>query len=123
MPGKNASNSRVREAAPLPGNAKGDREPQLAGAPPEEFVPVFSAFRRMAADLGESRAALEVIVASSPGVASFNMNEQDIERFMVQDFVMTGSDGSGGPAVAGPGWTSNGASCRSSVSRSGPRRS
>jgi signal transduction histidine kinase len=40
--------------------AGGDREPQLAGAPPEEFVPVFSAFRRMAADLGESRAALEV---------------------------------------------------------------
>ena len=39
--------------------AGGNREPQLTGAPPEEFVPVFSAFRRMAADLGESRAALE----------------------------------------------------------------
>jgi nitrogen fixation/metabolism regulation signal transduction histidine kinase len=39
--------------------AGGDREPQLTGMPPEEFVPVFSAFRRMAADLGESRAALE----------------------------------------------------------------
>jgi signal transduction histidine kinase len=39
--------------------AAGDREPQLTGVPPEEFVPVFSAFRRMAADLGESRAALE----------------------------------------------------------------
>jgi two-component system nitrogen regulation sensor histidine kinase NtrY len=39
--------------------ASGDREPQLTGVPPEEFAPVFSAFRRMAADLGESRAALE----------------------------------------------------------------
>jgi signal transduction histidine kinase len=35
------------------------REPPLAGEPPEEFEPVFSAFRRMAADLGASRAALE----------------------------------------------------------------
>jgi nitrogen fixation/metabolism regulation signal transduction histidine kinase len=39
--------------------AAGDREPHLAGVPPEEFAPVFLAFRRMAADLGESRAALE----------------------------------------------------------------
>jgi two-component system nitrogen regulation sensor histidine kinase NtrY len=39
--------------------AGGDREPQLTGVPPEEFAPVFTAFRRMAADLGESRAALE----------------------------------------------------------------
>jgi two-component system nitrogen regulation sensor histidine kinase NtrY len=31
----------------------------LARRPPEEFEPVFSAFRRMAADLGTSRAALE----------------------------------------------------------------
>ena len=40
--------------------------------------------------------AIEIIVAGSPSVASFNMNEEDIARFMVQDFVMTGSDGSGG---------------------------
>jgi signal transduction histidine kinase len=39
--------------------AGGEREPPLAGQPPEEFEPVFSAFRRMAADLGASRAALE----------------------------------------------------------------
>jgi signal transduction histidine kinase len=39
--------------------AAGEREPPLAGEPPGEFVPVFSAFRRMAADLGASRAALE----------------------------------------------------------------
>jgi len=36
-----------------------ETEPPLSGAPPEEFEPVFSAFRRMAADLGASRAALE----------------------------------------------------------------
>jgi two-component system nitrogen regulation sensor histidine kinase NtrY len=39
--------------------AAGEREPPLAGRPPEEFEPVFSAFRRMAADLGASRSALE----------------------------------------------------------------
>ncbi|HET7584066.1 MAG TPA: ATP-binding protein [Gemmatimonadaceae bacterium] len=39
--------------------AAGEREPPLAGEPPAEFAPVFSAFRRMASDLGESRAALE----------------------------------------------------------------
>ncbi len=39
--------------------ARGEREPGLAGEPPAEFRPVFSAFRRMASDLGESRAALE----------------------------------------------------------------
>lgn len=53
---------------------------------------------QIAAERGKSPidAALEVIVESSPGVASFNMNEQDIERFMVEEWVMTGSDGSGG---------------------------
>jgi signal transduction histidine kinase len=39
--------------------AAGEREPPLADEPPAEFGPVFSAFRRMAADLGASRAALE----------------------------------------------------------------
>ena len=39
--------------------AHGEREPPLAARAPDEFQPVFSAFRRMAADLGESRAALE----------------------------------------------------------------
>ncbi|MEP6689865.1 MAG: ATP-binding protein [Gemmatimonadaceae bacterium] len=48
---------RLRQAALA--IAGGEREPPLAGAPPVEFVPVFTAFRRMAADLGESRTALE----------------------------------------------------------------
>ena len=41
-------------------------------------------------------AALELIKAGPNDVASFNMNEADIENFMKQDFVMTGSDGSPG---------------------------
>ena len=38
--------------------AVGDREPALAGNPPVEFAPVFAAFRRMAADFGESQRVL-----------------------------------------------------------------
>jgi signal transduction histidine kinase len=38
--------------------AVGDREPDLAGDPPVEFAPVFAAFRRMAADFGESQRVL-----------------------------------------------------------------
>ncbi|MCC7134040.1 MAG: amidohydrolase family protein, partial [Gemmatimonadales bacterium] len=41
-------------------------------------------------------AALEIIKAGDAGVASFNMSDADIVRFMRQDFVVTGSDGSGG---------------------------
>jgi N-acyl-D-aspartate/D-glutamate deacylase len=40
--------------------------------------------------------AIQLILAGGGSVASFNMNEADIARFMVEDFVMTGSDGSGG---------------------------
>jgi len=39
--------------------ARGERELPLPGNAAMEFVPVFSAFRAMATDLGESRAALE----------------------------------------------------------------
>ncbi|HEX6058669.1 MAG TPA: ATP-binding protein [Gemmatimonadaceae bacterium] len=39
--------------------AAGEREPLLVERPPAEFVPVFSAFRSMAADLAASREALE----------------------------------------------------------------
>ena len=41
-------------------------------------------------------AALQIILAGDASVASFNMKESDLETFMVQPFVMTGSDGSGG---------------------------
>jgi N-acyl-D-amino-acid deacylase len=40
--------------------------------------------------------ALELIKQESYGVASFNMNEKDIDRFMTQKFIMTCSDGSEG---------------------------
>ncbi len=38
--------------------AAGEREPPLTGNPPAEFAPVFSAFRRMAADFGASQRVL-----------------------------------------------------------------
>jgi N-acyl-D-amino-acid deacylase len=41
-------------------------------------------------------AALEIIVAGDASVASFNMKDADINKFMVQPWVMTGSDGSDG---------------------------
>ena len=41
-------------------------------------------------------AALQIIRQGDASVASFNMNEKDIEKFMVQDFIMTCSDGSAG---------------------------
>lgn len=40
--------------------------------------------------------AVELIKQGNAGVASFNMNKKDIERFMKQKFVMTCSDGSAG---------------------------
>ncbi len=40
--------------------------------------------------------AIEIIMAGGAGVASFNMNEDDIANFMRQPWVMTGSDGSDG---------------------------
>lgn len=40
--------------------------------------------------------ALEIIENGGAGIASFNMSEADIEYFMKQPFVMTGSDGSAG---------------------------
>jgi N-acyl-D-amino-acid deacylase len=42
------------------------------------------------------QAALEIVKSGGAGVASFNMSESDIENFMKQDWVMTGSDGSEG---------------------------
>lgn len=41
-------------------------------------------------------AALDIIKAGGASIASFNMNEKDIDNFMRQDWVMTGSDGSEG---------------------------
>jgi len=41
-------------------------------------------------------AAIDLIKVRGAGLASFNMNEPDIETFMKEPWVMTGSDGSGG---------------------------
>ncbi|MDQ6888122.1 MAG: amidohydrolase family protein [Gemmatimonadota bacterium] len=41
-------------------------------------------------------AAMSIIHEGDAGVASFNMKDSDIDAFMVQDFVSTGSDGSEG---------------------------
>jgi N-acyl-D-amino-acid deacylase len=55
------------------------------------------------AQVADERKTLPVITAldliksqGDAGLASFNMNDKDIEEFMRQDFVMTGSDGSTG---------------------------
>lgn len=40
--------------------------------------------------------AIEIIQAGGAGIASLNIKESDIENFMKQDFVVTGSDGSEG---------------------------
>ncbi len=41
-------------------------------------------------------AAVQIVLAGDASVASFNMDDKDIEKFMVQDFIMTDSDGSDG---------------------------
>jgi len=46
--------------------------------------------------LSAVEAAVELLKSDPVGVASFNMNEQDIERFMKQKFIFTCSDGSTG---------------------------
>lgn len=42
------------------------------------------------------RAAIEMVLAGDPSIASFVMTDQDIHAFAVQPWVMTGSDGSSG---------------------------
>ena len=41
-------------------------------------------------------ASLQIVRVADASVASFNMKDADLEKFMVQPFVMTGSDGSDG---------------------------
>lgn len=47
-------------------------------------------------DLEPLETAIDIILDGGAGVGSFNMNEDDIAAFMRAEFVMTGSDGSGG---------------------------
>jgi N-acyl-D-amino-acid deacylase len=46
--------------------------------------------------LSPVEAGLQIILAGDASVASFNMKDSDIEKFMVQDFISTDSDGSEG---------------------------
>jgi len=52
----------------------------------------------IAAERGEDplQVAISIIENGGAGIGSFNMNEADIAAFMQAEFVMTGSDGSGG---------------------------
>ena len=49
-----------------------------------------------ALQLDPVRAAIEIVLRGDARIASFNMQDQDIERFMVQPWVMTSSDGTNG---------------------------
>ena len=47
-------------------------------------------------DVDPLEAAIEVVRGGNPSIASFNMNPNDISAIAIQDWVMTGSDGSSG---------------------------
>ena len=47
-------------------------------------------------DMEPVDAAVEVVRGGDPSIASFNMNPDDIHAIAIQDWVMTGSDGSAG---------------------------
>jgi len=49
-----------------------------------------------ALQLDPIQAAIEIVLRGDARIASFNMQDQDIERFMVQPWVMTSSDGTNG---------------------------
>jgi len=54
---------------------------------------------RLLSDLAEERGqdaidvALDLILQGGPSIVSFNMNDEDLLRFMTQDWTMTSSDG------------------------------
>jgi N-acyl-D-amino-acid deacylase len=68
----------------------------ITSAPDRSFAGKTLAEIARKRNLAPVEAALEIIKAGGAGLASFNMSEKDIENFMKQDFVMTGSDGSDG---------------------------
>src|SRR5438552_5078512 len=69
---------------------------QIADSPNKEFVG--KRLDAIAKNMNKTpvEAALELIKLGSSGVISFNMNESDIRRFMIEKFVTTCSDGSTG---------------------------
>jgi N-acyl-D-aspartate/D-glutamate deacylase len=67
----------------------------LIGGPPGL---VGKTLERIAREQGRDsiEAAIAIVAEGDAAVASFNMDERDVESFMRQDFVVTGSDGSDG---------------------------
>ena len=49
-----------------------------------------------ALELDPIQAAIDIVLGGDSRIASFNMQDQDIERFMRQPWVMTSSDGTNG---------------------------
>ena len=66
----------------------GGRNPELRGKTLQDVADEWA--------LEPVDAAMRIVREGGAGVASFNMNETDIATFMRSEFVMTGSDGSGG---------------------------
>jgi len=50
----------------------------------------------VAMQLGSVQAAIEIVLRGDARIASFNMQDEDIENYMRQPWVMTGSDGTNG---------------------------
>ncbi|MDQ3948957.1 MAG: amidohydrolase family protein, partial [Gemmatimonadota bacterium] len=91
--------SRVRIVAEMERNLvrRGGPASLLITASRESSL-VGKTLERIAAERGVApvQAAVDIVLAGGAAVASFNMAERDVEMFMRQDFVMTGSDGSTG---------------------------
>ncbi|MFN2564151.1 MAG: amidohydrolase family protein [Gemmatimonadaceae bacterium] len=91
--------SRVRIVAEMERNLvrRGGPASLLITASPDTQL-VGKTLERVAAERGLApvQAAIDIVLAGGAAVASFNMAERDVENFMRQDFVMTGSDGSTG---------------------------
>jgi N-acyl-D-aspartate/D-glutamate deacylase len=92
-------NVRVRLISEMEANLRrrGGAESLLITSARDKYI-VGKTLGQIARERGKSavETAIEIIKAGAAGVASFNMDEKDIENFMRQEWVMTGSDGSGG---------------------------
>ncbi|MCV6606366.1 MAG: hypothetical protein OIF34_13770, partial [Porticoccaceae bacterium] len=97
---------RLQDPALLPEIRKGIAENVRRRGGPESFLMVQgevpSVIGKTLKQLSEQQGkdpvtvVIETVLAGSVGIASFNMNEDDIAHFMVQPWVMTSSDGTNG---------------------------
>jgi N-acyl-D-aspartate/D-glutamate deacylase len=76
---------------------RGGADKMLVTSSPDKRI-IGKTLAEIAGQRNESpiHAALDIVRDGDAGVASFNMQESDIDNFMGQDWVMTGSDGSTG---------------------------